>query len=175
MSDTKNGKATLAEAVKYLIHTIKAHVDAQAIYKDADQRVKTSGAWQAFAKAKDERALAKRNIDNADADVRRLALEIHAELGEKNAASGVQVIDKSTFEILDFDAAVAWCDENLPIAVIRTVDKALVEVATELMSEDKRPDFVKFETVQAVRISKGKLELEEEIVIEEIGEDEIPF
>ena len=170
MTETKDGKTTLTEAVKYLIYTIKAHVDANAVYKDADQRVKISGAWQAFAKTKDERALAKRNMDSADDAVRVLALEIHAEFGEKKPASGVQVIDKSTFEITDPKGAIVWCEKHLPIAVIKSFHVEMIKTAVELMPEDERPDFVKFETVQAVRISKAKLEIKDEEV-----SDEIPF
>ncbi len=180
MTDTKvkNGKTALAEAIQVLIEKIKAKVDADALYKDADQRVKSSGAWKTFARMKTDQARAKKEMENADADVRMLALEIHAELGEKKPASGVQVIDKSMFEILDLRAAIAWCEENLSIAVVKAIDQPLIEMAIELMPEDDRPDFVKFETVQAVRISKGKLgkvEIEEVVEIKKTETEETPF
>ncbi len=91
-------------------------------------------------------------LNDAESQVRELALEGFAELDLKGPFSGIGVKERSLFEY-DQDAALEWAKVEMPAAVIETVDLPTFKAAIKAMPENKRPDFVEFTKVAYATIA----------------------
>ena len=115
------------------------------------EKVEATKTWQNFAQGQQDIVDISGAIESADATTRETVMDVAAEIGIRKPVDGLEVIDRTTFQILDDDAALEWARDNMRAALVidnRTFKKLLLA-----MPEKSRPDFVFVGKDPAVRIS----------------------
>lgn len=161
MTDNELAEITEPDAIKTALEArVKAlakarHVESMAKLDKtaAEHRLIDTEEWRILQGLKDVLKLRKADASDIYDSVAILAIDLFLELGEKKIVDDVQVIEKKGFDITDDAAALAWCEDNLPIAVIKTVNEDLVEAALKSIPEGQRPDFALIDTQPAVRVA----------------------
>jgi hypothetical protein len=115
------------------------------------EKVEATKTWQNFAQGQQDIVDISGAIESADAETRETVMDVAAELGIRKPVEGLEVIERTTFQILDDDAALEWARTNMRAALI--IDKRTFKKLILAMPERSRPNFVFVGKDPAVRIS----------------------
>lgn len=114
-------------------------------------KVEATKTWQRFAQQQQDIVDISGAIESTDAQTREDVIDVAAELGIRKPVEGIEVIERTTFQILDETQALEWARDNMRAALI--IDKRTFKKLILAMPEDQRPDFIFVGKDPAVRIA----------------------
>ncbi len=115
------------------------------------QEVESTPQWEEFLKGQQTVADIGEAIESTDADLRETAIDVVAELGDRKPIIGVEVIERTRFQILDYDQSLEWAKSELVAAL--KLDERVFKKLVLAMPEPNRPDSVFITKDPAVRIA----------------------
>lgn len=140
---------------------IKAEIDAD--WKALNDRVKKA---KKYKQLKADRKRYADFVTGYEGDVRAAALELYD--GEnKEVTEGVNIQDKTDVTI-DAQGALEWARENMPAAIIETVDLDLIKTYAEAL--EKRGESLAFVTVNEYQVATIKRDLS--FILDDTDDDE---
>lgn len=115
------------------------------------EQVEATKTWTNFEQGQQDILDISGAIEGADAETRETVMDVAAEIGIRKPVEGLEVIDRTTFQILDEDAALVWARDNMRAALV--IDTQTFKKLLLAIPEKSRPDFVFVGKDPAVRIS----------------------
>ena len=114
--------------------TLRALADAQRAEAAAAQRaeaaaadVKATPEGRAWEAARAAQVAARQAVIEAERESRAAILTAYEATGDKKPAPGAGVrVTKGKLAVTDDSLALAWAEEHMPAAVIKSVDAALI-------------------------------------------------
>ncbi len=125
----------------------KAELDLELLR----QEVEATPQWAEFLEQQQKLADISEAIQSSDAQLRETAMDVAAELGDRKPVIGVEVIDRTRFQILDYNEALEYAKRELVAAL--KLDERVFKKLVLAMPDDNRPESVFVTKDPAVRIA----------------------
>lgn len=114
------------------------------------QEVEATEQWTDFLEGKQKVEDISGAIESVDVDLRETAMDVAAEIGDRKPIIGVEVIERTRFQILDYDEALEYAKDEMVAAL--KLDERVFKKLVLALPENSRPDSVFVGKDPAVRI-----------------------
>jgi hypothetical protein len=158
-------KEVIKERLGLLADELNVYDDALDNVEDAKIELEATEEWETLEGAKKHSYSIKESIDHNRNVINALTVLAYKQSGEKQDKKPVPGVGIRVGQLLKYDQgkAVDHCKENLPAAIVRSVDKKLFESYAKTLAANKTPlDFVTVEEKITPTIAKDLSEYLEE-------------
>ncbi len=149
--EAQDPRRHMTKQLQQLAQLRAQRTDKEASLDEARIIVEGTPEWEAFAQIQQDIVDISGAIQSVDAQTREDVQDVVAELGITKPVIGIEVIQRTNFQVLDETKALDWSRDNLVAALI--VDKRTFKKLIMAMPEESRPDFIFVGKDPAVRIA----------------------
>ena len=115
------------------------------------QEVEATPQWADFVEGQQKASDISDAIQSVDDDLRETAMDVAAEIGDRKPIIGVEVIERTRFQILDYGEALEYAKAEMVAAL--KLDERVFKKLVLALPESGRPESVFVTKDPAVRIA----------------------